>query len=250
MKLISYLIPQLDRHWYFQPRLSFSIATLIILPILISLGCWQLDRWQQKKTLQQAIEANFTNQTTAKVIFSISELTSLARFTQVETKGEWLFQHSLFLDNQMYRHQAGFRVLTPFVLQDSRAAILIDRGWIPRNTDLKKIDLPFPETQQVIRGIINQPSTGIQLAANHTQPRNQQITVIDFNYFKIPASYQLHPIVLQLNAHQPNAFSQQSEPLMGLKPLTHLGYAIQWFGFAILLLVYFFIASCKRRGIQ
>ncbi|MCF8177156.1 MAG: SURF1 family protein [Sulfuritalea sp.] len=44
--------------------------------------------------------------------------------------GRWLPEKTIFLDNKIYRSRAGYHVLTPLQLLDSKVVVLVNRGWV------------------------------------------------------------------------------------------------------------------------
>ena len=110
-----------------------TLAALLGLTVTASLGRWQLSRAAQKEAWNTAIETRR----------ALPPLTGVAWLQQygaaellhrpVRLQGRFLAQHTVFLDNRQMHGRIGFFVLTPLLLEGSRQAIVVQRGWAPRN---------------------------------------------------------------------------------------------------------------------
>jgi surfeit locus 1 family protein len=66
----------------------------------------------------------------------------------VSARGTFLPEHTIFLDNKIYRQRPGYHVLTPLRLSGSNAVILVNRGWMPAprlRSDIPRIKSPAGE---------------------------------------------------------------------------------------------------------
>ena len=57
--------------------------------------------------------------------------------------GRWLAAHTVYLDNRQMNGRPGFFVVTPLRLDDGRA-VLVQRGWLPRDCSDRTASLPPP----------------------------------------------------------------------------------------------------------
>lgn len=144
--------------WKFSPNVWSSLITVLLLPLFVYLGLWQLQRMEIKKRLE-----NERQLATQKMAIHLEELqdifsglnllspnssdkskrlvsTSLL-YRQLAIKGKFLPDKSILLDNQILKGQPGYRVLTPFQPLNSHTLLLIDRGFIPWGA--KRTELPL-----------------------------------------------------------------------------------------------------------
>jgi len=220
----------------FKPSLLPTIATFIILPILISLGFWQLDRADQKRVLQ----ADYDQRIEAPPL-TISDIKDqsieVLRFHSLKVTGHFDNQHTLLLDNQYKDQQLGYRVLTPMILKNNNKGILINRDFVPRGHDRKKIPIIHPvEGETTIVGNIIFPSSKQLMLSDHWQEDNR-IQTIDIKRIEATTNLKLYPFVLQLEATPP----------INMPPSKHLGYAVQWFALAATLVVIYISLNVRRR---
>lgn len=113
--------------WHFCPGRASTIAVLLLLPVLLMLGYWQLDRAAQKAELQTTFAKRFAQPPVD--LTGVDPADSSNRYLHVVASGRYDGAHQMLLDNQVHDGQPGYHVLTP--LRMAGDAILIDRGWVP-----------------------------------------------------------------------------------------------------------------------
>jgi len=123
-------------NWCFCPRLITSLLALVFFSLFISLGFWQLDRADYKRTLY----SDFENRQSGQAIDLNHDNTKLSDkeeiiWRHVNATGEFLEQYQILLDNQVEKGQAGYYVYTPFKLEQSEHAVLVNRGWLSTGND-------------------------------------------------------------------------------------------------------------------
>src|SRR5690348_6085607 len=106
---------------------------------MVLLGCWQLDRFHQRNSVNDRIDAGAvaTPVPLDKVLArpdgpagSVGPAPAEAdRFTRVEASGHYDTEHEVLVRGRTVDGAVGYEVLTPLVLADN-TAILVDRGWV------------------------------------------------------------------------------------------------------------------------
>lgn len=231
----------------FAPSLLATVLTLLLLPIFINLGLWQLRRADEKRALmQQAV----TGQS------QLVELTStnadqLPRYQHVTVEGVFSVDHQVLLDSMpSYQGQPGYRVWTLLTLSD-HSSVIVDRGWISNNV----VSQPkFPGTLEVstrtrtITGIIDElPRPGIragELTYGTAWPLVLNFPTIDEMRGIFDAKLQSRIILMDID--NPDGFDRHWQIKQGFTPERHIAYAVQWFGFAITLIVIYVVVNLKR----
>ncbi len=212
---------------------KLSLLVLFLLPILVSLGCWQLARYHQKVHLE-GLMADRLNLPP----LSLSALMTIddPHLLPVTLKGQFLSDQVFFLDNQIHRGQAGVEVIMPFVTDD-RQWLLVDRGWLPLP---ERSRLPLMTTNDhhyLLTGRIQKPlGQSLLLADDHWgNGWPKLIQSLDFQQFATVLNTSVPSWVVRLDVEQPAAF--EIRPLtIPVKSQRHLGYAVQWFTMALVLL--------------
>ncbi|MGC8855630.1 MAG: SURF1 family protein [Anaerolineae bacterium] len=225
---------------------QWILTTLLVIlgaAVCVRLGIWQLDRLAQRRAFNahvlemRALPPLDLNTSTA------ADLTSM-EYRAVRVRGKYDFEHQVALRNQYYGDQYGFHLLTPLLLEDGRA-ILIDRGWIPADgNDSPAAWRAYDEPGEItLEGIIRlgraRPDVGgvpdRTLAPGQTRLDFWNFVNLERIAGQVP--YPLLPVYVQ-----PNVNPDDSTPPIPFQPEVeisegpHLGYALQWFTFAAILL--------------
>lgn len=233
----------------FKPSLASSLVTLLILPLLVYLGVWQLSRWEEKKILQQTVEQRLL---AAPRPFSQPVINDIPRFSRITVTGSFLNDHQILLDNQMYKGQAGYHVYTPFLPTGETKLLLINRGWIPLGSTRKDLPKIAPVVGTVtLTGIINQPTSGLQLDNPTPKPAITWPFVaqsIDFAALSSLLNRACFPFILQLTEENPTVGFIPAPISQGISANRHLGYAVQWFTMAVVAGFYYLVINSRRKS--
>ena len=220
-------------------------ATLLMAGITARLGVWQLDRAAEKKAVQAAIDARARLAPLPSAELAAAGAAQLHR--GVRLKGHWLADKTVFLDNRPMDGRVGFFVVTPLQLEGRPEAILVQRGWIPRNS-LDRAQLPTVDTptgQVEIAGrLIIAPSRLYEFAPSVGGVIRQNLAAAAFaEEIKHP----LLPLTVQQTTGADGLARDWPLPDLGLQK--HYGYAFQWFALCALLVslyVWFQIIRPRR----
>ena len=221
-----------------------SLFFIIFFSILVFLGSWQLDRGLNKQSILGIYESR-------------KQLIPLEGFYE-DTKKEGLLYRNLvlqgrfldktfLLDNRVYRSKKGFEVLTPFITKTNKV-FLINRGWLLEDLADKLYEEKFSHDSIRIEGLLSPfKRLGLNLSENavfDSWPKVvQEITFHEAS--KALKNLDLYEGIIQLSAVSKYAFEPIWKPTE-LKASRHFGYAVQWFGLSIVLLVSFIIYGLKR----
>ncbi len=226
-----------------------TLVYLCLLPMLLALGLWQLDRSEQKRALLQRQEQAGATETLHLSAAVDNNLEAL-RYRQVEVTGHYDAAHQFLIDNQISGGKAGYFVLTPFVLTGEPQTVLVNRGWIPLNPDRSVLpDLSINQAQTIITGRINNfPSVGIKLAGAEipTEGWPSVVQVADSHVLAKKLGYPLFQFQIELAKESPDGFKREWRTSTIMPPEQHTAYAIQWFALALTLTILFFWYSFRR----
>ena len=234
--------------WNFTPKWLPTITTLLLLPLLMSLGFWQLDRAEQKRALQH----DFASRPLAQPL-GLADLQKDKdiRYYAITLRGHYSNQ-IILLDNKIIKGKVGFDVLTPFVPINSSKSILINRGWIPRGQNRQDMPtIPDVEGQQTINGVIYVPPKRMLTLTQQTfeQPApNIMITQTpNIPLLANKLKHRLYPVIVLLSPKAENGFVREWNPVT-ITPYKHLGYAVQWFALAATLLLLYLYVTIRRQN--
>lgn len=210
-----------------------TVATALACALTVSLGFWQLSRAAQKTALSQAMSAQAgATELSADTLVAAKDTTALLH-QPARLSGEWLADHTVFLDNRQMRDRVGFYVVTPLKLH-SGAVVLVYRGWVARNF-LDRAALPVvvtPAGAVAVQGRIA-PQPG-KLYEPGTPSRTTIRQNLDIALFAEETRLPLLNVVLMQGGNQDEGLLREW-PVINLGVDKHYGYAAQWFGIAALI---------------
>jgi surfeit locus 1 family protein len=241
----------------FSPKLIPTLATIVLVPFLASLGLWQLDRADQKREIDngviqaQAMEALDLN----TFIIGKSEINeaifSKDFYRSATLSGHYDSDHQYLLDNRTYKGKAGFHVLTPFLLDKTNQSILINRGWITYQGTRDNIpDISITKNTINIKGVLKKQGRAIVLNSISDRDSNEisyprLIQSIQLSKLAKELNVTLLPIIIELDKTDETGFIREWQPYYGSID-KHNAYALQWFAFAGILLFLFIKLNTKR----
>ncbi len=225
----------------FRPGLLPALLVLLLVPGLLWLGFWQLDRGEQKRALLARQEARQQAEPLAPQALDYTEDPAYSR---VHLQGRFDAEHSFLLDSRTRDGQVGVELLQPFHDDPSGRWVLVNRGWIP-----------WPDRRIPPR--FDTPDGALKLAAWVYAPSQQPFLLARRMVDGWPklTSYVDVKEIWQLLGRDGVPFELRLAPAGGLPgrlaghhhdPGKHLGYAVQWFALAAALLGLFVYLGIHR----
>jgi len=218
------------------------VAAVSGVVLTANLGAWQLRRAAQKVALQDALESRSTLPplSAAELAGSVAQAAA-QHFRAVHLRGRWLGERTVFLENRQMHGRVGFYVVTPLQLESRAEAVLVQRGWVPR--DLRDRTLlpavPTPGGVVEVDGHIAPPPARLyEFAPSGSGPIRQNL---DLDGFAAETGLRLAPLsVLQdVPAGSPAAGAAdglaRAWPRPAVDVQKHYGYAFQWFALGALM---------------
>jgi len=224
-----------------RPEFWPSLFALAALALFITLGSWQIERLHWKERMIAQLEA--MKASSPVELFSIPE-SRLAEeeFQKVAFSGRPLSQTPIHIAARYYKEKLGYHTLIPFETKEGKA-VLVNLGWIPAD----KKEAPYFEDAakwyvwQRIEGytrLVNRK--GYFTPAN--QPKSEDRAKNLWFWYDLPelektAGQSLMPIVIdRLGPEDNNLLPVAFDGQIKLRN-DHLGYAITWFGLAIVTII-------------
>lgn len=222
-------------------------AFLIIATIafLVSLGLWQLDRADQKRTIEAAIVNAKTG--SVELIANGRELLD-KEYYDVRLQGNYLSDKQFIYDNQIVDQVSGYYVLTPFILTDQLGVILVNRGFIPWNGQRERLaDIAVDSVSREIKVQVSSPIKRMELKATDVSRQFPVlIQAVDFDVLEEVSKLKFVKVVGLLDPSSSDGYVRKWEPYTGSIE-KHIGYAIQWFLMALVLAIIGLRIGLKRR---
>lgn len=228
------------------------LATVLVLAgaaVLARLGIWQLDRLEWRREFNARVVAQQeADPLTLDANTLDSDLYSM-EYRKVFVTGIYLPQDEIVLRNQVWEgefgSEIGVKLFTPLLIDGTDAAILVERGWIPQE-DARSREAYLEPGTVTVYGQLRRAETDFNLnAALHPDPllqpgeaRLEAWNNLDLERLATQMDVTLLPVYLQrLPEGEQTAAPYASAPALDLSEGSHLGYAFQWFSFAVLLLI-------------
>lgn len=219
-----------------------------LVPLFVSLGNWQYGKAQDKISRQAALERRL-----AGPVMDVRHTGPGLReieYRPVRLHGRWDLGAAFLLDNQIADQRAGYAALVPFRLQGG-GVVLVNRGWVAAPADHRQVPevapppafaAPFSASGSdagvassaatlSVKGLaVALPRAGLQLAgARNDGPVH---ATVDAEALAVQLQSPVADWMLILDPDAPGALRVQW-PQPAERVQTNLGYAYQWFGFAV-----------------
>ena len=214
-------------HW------KVTLFVLFFLPILIYLGCWQLDRAQQKRVL----EAVYQQQQALPAIplQTVSEAVNL-NYRNVTVQGHYNQQQYWLLDNRARDGKVGYEVIMPLV--NEHYTVLVNRGWVKAPLHREQLpDIQTPSETLFIEGqLYPAPQNALIKHSQSDLVVNwpKRVLHLDHEDAKKILNNNVYPLILRIADDSPSALVTQWSHI-NMRPEKHQAYAVQWFAMALLL---------------
>ena len=231
--------------WQFEWRTTLFVVVLV--PVFLGLGSWQLSRADEKQAILDSWELR-RQQAPAPLSALPEEPRELAH-RRVILRGRYDAGRSFLLDNRIREGRYGVEVLTPLRLEASGLTVLVNRGWIEADPLRKELpDIAAPGMEVTLEGSIYVPPgeayTLGAIAADDAWPR--LIQAADMEVLRGMLDVALYPQQVRLAQHSPGALLADW-PLVNVQPEKHQAYAAQWFAMAAALAL-LFVWRCSNLG--
>jgi len=223
-----------------------TVFVIVMLPLVIGLGVWQLHRAAYKQSLMDDYFDKLGGLPTPLSESGSGEAIPDA-FTRIRARGSYT-GINLLLDNQVNDSRQGYWVYTPFIASGS--TWVVNRGWFaaPAGRDELPQIPPVPEGEIDVVAIV-WPDTGMlplfgEAVAEQMNDNTWRLQRLDFEAFTGELNTlelrNLKAVELRLEVLQPGVLLALPQTI-GFGVERHQGYAFQWFGLAIALIIgYFF----------
>lgn len=230
-------------------RIPF-IATVLLAALGVSLGQWQERRAAEKLTLEARLQAG--NHSAPLSLDGKPVPAAQAEFRQVKVTGEFVAGWPIYLDNRPYQGRAGFYLLMPFKIAGSDMHVLVARGWLPRNSaDRGKLPVyGTPRGEVTLQGVALQGVGHVfQLGTPPAMQRHAIVQNATVQEVAAASGLRMQPFMLEQSAsagpEDTDVVHDWPAPATGVDK--HKGYAFQWYGLALMAVV-FFVVTGYRRG--
>ncbi|MBT0767910.1 SURF1 family protein [Kineosporia sp. J2-2] len=240
-----------------KPRwLALLVVMLLAASAMAKLGEWQLERARSHgESAEQAEQAQRSSTTTplAEVIRASETFPKTALNKKITATGHWDAENQLLVADRELDGRSGLWVLTPLITADGTTVPVV-RGWVPSAGDAAAA-APSDDTEVTVTGLLEPGEAPASRAPGETSglPDGQ----IDRVAVAQLAALWPQPMItgfVVLDGESPasqNAPAQVPPPTSdGALDWGNLSYAIQWWAFAVIALLFWFrLVRDDHRGL-
>lgn len=227
------------------------LLALLAIALFARLGFWQLDRMHQKQAMLDAVQ-HVLEAREAGPLSLAADPDRGAGYDWAAGDGRFADVPAVILDNQGRDERPGVRAYRVF-LPDDGAPLLVELGWKPLPGDRTMPAVPRPQATRVEGLLLPPPSPGLARGTPVAQADGSLLVIaMDLPTLREALGLgALAPRVLKLDPAQalPGAtgYARDLEILPNtLPPDRHLGYAVQWFGLAVAMLVIALVLTFRK----
>ena len=229
----------------FRPKLVPTVVTLMLLPILLSLGQWQAGKAERKQALQHAYLQRTQGQ---PLDLAMRPLHPEDRYRKVRVRGHYEPHYQILLDNQIDQGRVGYQVVTPLRIEGSDQRVLVYRGWVPAGSNRSELPIAEPPSgMMVISGIADLPSGRyIELESRPSSAEWQPVWQnLDIERYRRLVPFPLQPLAIRLDPESDGGYVRNWPP-PDLHIDTNKGYAFQWYAMALMLCLYYLVTQFRK----
>lgn len=224
------------------------VATVLVAALGVQLGNWQSDRAEAKS----GIEAAMTAATAAPPVNLNADASDGVpdEFRRVSLTGQFVAGWPIYLDNRPHEGASGFYVLMPFRLAASDRHVMVARGWAPRHVaDRTRLpNVVTPKAEVTITGIVRTSMPRVmELGEPPALKPGAIVQNVAIPDLERATGMALLPIFVQQTGDAADGLVRDwPVPSSGIEK--HRGYAFQWYGLALMAVLFFIVTGIRRES--
>jgi cytochrome oxidase assembly protein ShyY1 len=235
---------QFDLEW------RITLFTVVMVPLMASLGFWQLQRADEKAALATSFAVRQTQHPAPPAQLWEKPADSLA-YVPVLLAGMFLQDEYFLLDNKIHSGRFGYEVIG-ILLLDGGGTVLVNRGWIAGDASRRELPVVPGVTGPVsLTGHVyvapGEPYLLAQQTLETGWPKRIQAIEMDKLLQPVKSSAghdRVFPFPVRIDAGVPGALMVDWK-VVNISPQKHHGYAVQWFAMAAVLFI-FYLLRCSN----
>lgn len=231
----------------FKPRLIPALATALTVLLFVHLGNWQADKGERRAAEIQQFKDRA--QQGAYLVGAALLDAAQVQDAPVSVRGQYLPAEQLYIDNRQENGTPGVYIVTPLQISGASTRILVNRGWTAwtdRKSPLPSVATPTGEVH--VSGIASVPSSKkFFLMPAHPDEKPQLWSRLDMERFAAlhPEPTQAFVILQNPNDTADGLVRHWPEPED--RVAMHRSYSLQWYAMAAGLVIFFCVASLRKR---
>jgi surfeit locus 1 family protein len=238
------------RKFTFDPEWRITLFAVVMVPFMVFLGFWQLQRADEKAALAAASEQRRQQSPVPLEELWEAPGDTLA-YRPVQATGRFLPDEYFLLDNRIHRGRFGYEVVGIMQLAGNAGFALINRGWIAGDpARLVQPRVPASGDRVTVSGhVYVAPGNPYLLAEQDLGagwPKLLQALEMDklLPVLERQLGSPIFPYPVRIDAAVPGALTVDWQ-VVNVSPEKHRGYAVQWFTMALFLTI-FYLLRCTN----
>lgn len=231
----------------FRPRLVPGIAVALGVALFVNLGQWQAGKAERR--IAEIQEHQERGQHAAYRLGAALVPADQLRDMPVSVRGQFEPHLRFYVDNRQMDGKPGLHLVMPLRIEGSQTRVLVNRGWVgwpDRRSALP--DVATPDGVVEINGVAAVPSgKKFFLMPAHEDANPALWTRLDLERFEKTNPGPLQTVVvLQSDAGATDALVRKWPPPED-RVAMHQSYSLQWFGMAVALVIFYGVASLRKK---
>ena len=230
--------------------LAFVIFAIAVSAGCVRLGFWQLHRLSDRRALNALLSSRLAD--SPRPVRELLRDSASAAYRRVTATGSYDFANEFALASRTRQGSPGVNIVTPLRVPGTDTVVLVNRGWV-YSPDAMTVDLSRwrERTPATATGYLL-PVHGAGRGAVSAATNRRVLRRLDRDSLAARLPYPVAPFLIV--ATEAGSSARDSTPARLAAPVLdegpHLGYAVQWFAFALIGLVgAAFSVRADRRGI-
>jgi surfeit locus 1 family protein len=228
---------------------GFVAFAIVVSAVCVRLGFWQLHRLGERRALNAMLASRLAD--APRPVRDVIRDASTATYRRATATGTYDFANEFALASRTRQGSPGVHIMTPLRIAGTDTAVLVNRGWVyapdAMTVDFSRWHEPPDATVTGYLLEVNAAGKGAVTASANARVLRR----LDRDSVRARLPYPVEPFyVVSTEATKQAGDSTPARltaPLLDEGP--HLGYAFQWFAFALIGLVGAgFSVRADRRG--
>jgi surfeit locus 1 family protein len=219
-----------------------TVTALVVLPLLLCLGVWQLQRAEEKRQTQALFAAE--QALPPRDLMQLPE--QPPQYARLQLRGHYDNARTFLLDNRVLHGRFGYEVLSVFMPVNSSTAVLVNRGWVAGDSArLQRPRITAVEGEVNITGSVYRDTTRIYFVDNaHEVAWPKLIQNLRIDDLQQQLDTPILPFTVRLDADMPGAYHTEWQVVAAsFGPERHIAYAVTWFALAFALVIVWLVSN-------
>jgi surfeit locus 1 family protein len=231
--MLFFLVPRPSLHFVPRRLMLFCVLALVAAAVFVRLGVWQIARLHERQARNAIVAA--AQRSAPRPVLTLPRDTGEVHYHAATVEGRFDFEHELVLASRTHQGSPGVELVTPVRTAGSDTAVLVNRGWVysPDGGAVDRARWREADSAHVTGYVeLYAPDAGATTSpADARRVRRLSRSEIASKIpYPVASVYLVETGDTAGNAHP----VRREIPVLDDGP--HLGYAVQWFCFALVAL--------------